>query len=104
MLASKDELLILDRCVELCENCASRITSLGTERKAAIYCRDLEMKCSDLREALLADSPSAKELALHCLHSAERCAERCDLQNYDFCREAAEVCRQVAELSKALAA
>jgi hypothetical protein len=104
MLASKDDLLILDRCVELCENCASRITSLGTERKAAIYCRDLEMKCSDLREALLADSASAKELALQCLHSAERCAERCDLQYYDFCREAAQVCRQVADLSRTLAA
>lgn len=103
MLATTDELLILDRCVELCENCASRITSLGTERKAAIYCRDLEMKCSDLREALLSDSPTARDLALQCLHSAERCAERCDLQNYDFCWEAARVCRQVAELSRTLA-
>lgn len=105
MLVEQEQSLVraLQECMIVCNHClneclaedqsSTMIDCIRTDRECLEFCAYLE-------QAIIRQSPYAKELAEICMRICEDCARECQKHDHKHCQYCAEVCLQCMEACK----
>lgn len=100
-------LAALNDCATLCDLCAAACLK-EKESHNLIDCIRSDLDCADAcrtTSALLArGSDSVAVLCKACAEVCARCAEHCEMHDYEHCRVCAKACRRAQEECEAIAA
>ena len=105
MLVEQDQTLIrsLQECMIATNHCLNECLA-EDESNMMIDCIRLDRECmefcSNLEQAIIRQSPYAKELAKLCLKVCEACAQECQKHDHKHCQYCADICLQCMEACK----
>ncbi|MGP4075514.1 four-helix bundle copper-binding protein [Halobacillus sp. K22] len=96
----------LHECMEACNHCYD--ACLKEDNVAhMVDCIRLDRECADmcgfLEQALVRNTPFAKELASVCAQMCEACGNECKKHEHDHCQKCAEACFKCADACKSIA-
>ncbi|RCW73276.1 four-helix bundle copper-binding protein [Saliterribacillus persicus] len=96
----------LHECMEACNHCYDACLQ-EDDVKMMAPCIRLDRECADicayLEQALVRNTPFAKELAGVCATICEACGEECRKHDHDHCQKCADACFNCAEVCKSIA-